>query len=141
MHGDIFKESSRLDLHIVAFMWARRAMKSPICKVHEEDDMDMGAHYWLVRLISPAPIGMQYLFLRVEDYESLEALQALEISPLVMSTVMEAYMTYGLYVTLLAGPGRVFGEKLACVVPGQGIAGSRNFSVGDVDSDGSIASK
>ena len=23
-------------------MWARRAMKSPICKVHEEDDMDMG---------------------------------------------------------------------------------------------------
>jgi hypothetical protein len=42
MHGDIFKEGSRLDLHIVAFMWARHAMKSPICKVPEEDDMDMG---------------------------------------------------------------------------------------------------
>lgn len=146
MHGDIFKESSRLDLHIVAFMWARHAMKSPICKVHEEDDMDMGGdwiagchvnvfaekkktrkflsqyaknvhvtidakgpavnlltrkvrssfllfspvdfwriwsfqnlrrkagHYWLVQLISPAPIGMQYLILCVEDSESLVTL-------------------------------------------------------------------
>lgn len=45
MHGDIFKESSRLDLHIVAFMWARHAMKSPICKVHEVDDMDMGGDW------------------------------------------------------------------------------------------------
>lgn len=146
MHGDIFKEGSRLDLHIVAFMWARHAMKSPICKVPEEDDMDMGddwiagchvnvfaekkktenfshntqklfmsplmqrdqpltswhvgfrssfllfspvdfwriwsfqnlrrkaAHYWLVQLISPAPIGMQYLILCVEDSESLVTL-------------------------------------------------------------------
>jgi hypothetical protein len=32
-------------LHIVAFMWARHAMKSPICKVHEEDDMDMGGDW------------------------------------------------------------------------------------------------
>jgi hypothetical protein len=47
--------------------------------------------------------------------------------------------------TLLANPWRIFGEKLACVLPGRhgkfgagGIAGSTNFSVGDVDSDGSI---
>ena len=32
-------------MHIVAFMWARHAMKSPICKVHEEDDMDMGGDW------------------------------------------------------------------------------------------------
>jgi hypothetical protein len=49
--------------------------------------------------------------------------------------------------TLLASPGRIFGGKLACVGSKSrrrkfgaagGIAGSRNFSVGDVDSDGSI---
>ena len=49
--------------------------------------------------------------------------------------------------TLLASPGRVYGGKLACVGSmsrhgkfgaAGGIAGSRNFSVGDVDSDGSI---